>query len=101
VLVIDADSFAEDGPEIVRRVNAAAPSMKVVVVASSGSPWEAAYRQRRIFYYAVEPFADNEILEIFDAALKTAEHVSILCQPARHLQCADLACPWAGRQADG
>lgn len=70
VLVLDADSFREVGPELVARVNAASPAMRVVVVASSTSQWEAAYREQRIFYYALEPFADNEIVEILDSAFR-------------------------------
>lgn len=66
-LLIDAFRFGEHGPELVGRINAAAPSMRIVVVASPESRWEAAYRERKIFYYAVEPFADNEIIDILDA----------------------------------
>jgi len=70
VLFFDAVSFGEDGPELVGRVNADAPWVKVVVVASDGSQWEPAYREQRILYYAVEPLAENEILEILDAAFR-------------------------------
>jgi len=70
VLFFDAASFGEDGPELVGRVNADAPWVKVVVVASDGSQWEPAYREQRILYYAVEPFAENEVLEILDAAFR-------------------------------
>ena len=70
VLVFDAASFGDEGPELVRRVNEAAPSVKLVVVASSDNGREPAYRARRIFYYAVEPFADGEIAEILDAAFR-------------------------------
>ena len=78
VLVFDAASFGEEGPELVGRVNSAAPSMKVVVIASSGSEWEPAYRERTILYYAIEPFADNEILEILHAAFQPHQ------QPVSH-----------------
>ncbi len=70
LLVVDAGSLGDRGPEMVRRVNAGAAGMKVVVVASPGSKWEGAYRERKIFYYAVEPFADNEIVDILDAAFR-------------------------------
>jgi len=70
VLVFDAASFGKEGPELVGRVRDVAPSAKVLVVASSASQWEAAYREHRIFYYAVEPFADGEIIEILDAAFR-------------------------------
>jgi DNA-binding response OmpR family regulator len=70
LLVLDAASLGADGPELVGRVGAAAASMKIVVVASDASQWEPAYREQGIFYYAVEPFADREIVEIVDAAFR-------------------------------
>lgn len=70
VLVVDAASLGEHDPQLIRRINAAAPSMKVVVLASPESKWEAAYREGRIFYYAVEPFGDKEIVDILDSAFR-------------------------------
>jgi CheY-like chemotaxis protein len=82
VLVFDAASFGEEGPELVGRINAAAPSLKVVVAATS--EWEAEYRKRRIFYYAIEPFVDNEIVEILNAAFR-AQPEPIKAPPRRVL----------------
>lgn len=70
VVVIDAASLGERGPELVRRVNATAPSARIVVIASPKSKHEAAYRAFRILFYAVEPFIDNEIVDILDAAFR-------------------------------
>jgi len=70
VLLVDADAMGEQGPDLVNRAHAAAPSLRTVVVASASSQWETAYRKHRIFYYAVEPFADKEIVEILDAAFR-------------------------------
>lgn len=70
VLVFDAASFGDAGPELLRRINASAGPLKVVVVAASPCRWETAYRQQRIFYYAVAPFADGEIVEILHAAFR-------------------------------
>jgi DNA-binding response OmpR family regulator/glycine cleavage system H lipoate-binding protein len=70
LLVLDAGSVGAEGPGLVARAKAAAPSMRIVVVASDASQWEAAYREQGIFYYAVEPFADREIVEIVDAAFR-------------------------------
>ncbi|HUT11309.1 MAG TPA: response regulator [Thermoguttaceae bacterium] len=71
VLLLDAASFAALGPELVRRVNVAVPSLKVVVIGPSDSHWEAAYREHKIFYYSVEPFVDNEIVEILNAVFQS------------------------------
>ncbi len=70
LLVLDAASFGEQGPEVVGRVNAAAPEMRIVVLAAPDARWEAAYRRHRILYYAVEPFADNEIAEILNTVFR-------------------------------
>ena len=64
VLLFDAKAFGAEGPNIVGAMNAENPSLKIVVLASADCVLEPAYRLRRIFYYAVEPFADNEIAEI-------------------------------------
>jgi len=73
VLVMDAASFGQDGPAMVTRINAAAPTMKIVVAAPADSPLEPVYRARRIFYYAVEPIADDEIVEILESVFDTPE----------------------------
>lgn len=81
VLVMDAGQFGDEGPSMVEQINAAAPSMKVVLVAPPCCKLEAAYRANRIFYYAVEPFADNEIAEILDAAFRC--QCRLAAQPER------------------
>ncbi len=70
VLLFDATSFGTEGPGVVGEINAKDPSMKIIVVASDDCIIEPAYRIRRIFYYAVEPFADNEIADILAAAFQ-------------------------------
>ena len=72
VLLLDDESFGAEGPALVERIKAAAPGVNRLLVAAHDSQREAAYRAHRIFYYAVEPFADNEIVDILDAAF----HVS-------------------------
>ncbi len=68
VLVMDASQ--PDGPALVGQVNDLAPTVKIILAASQGCPLEGAFRARRIFYYAVEAFADNEIADILDAAFR-------------------------------
>lgn len=72
VLLLDGATFGADGPGVVGAVNAQHPSMKVVVFGATDGQLESAYRIRRIFYYAVEPFADNEIADILAAAFQLA-----------------------------
>lgn len=59
-----------EGLALLDRVNATAPALRVVVVASPDCHLEPAYRARKIFYYAVEPFADSEISDILNAAFE-------------------------------
>ena len=70
VLVMDAAGFGEGGPAVVGQIRAAAPSMRIVLLAAAGRELESAYRAQRVFYYAIEPFADNEIAEILTAAFR-------------------------------
>ena len=90
-ILVDAASFGPDGPALIERLNAAAPEKKIILLGTGDAALEAAYRSNRIFYYAVEPFADNEIIEILQAAActpaahakkndapKTGEHIAVL-----------------------
>ena len=70
VLILDADSLGPAGPDVAAQVKRAAPSMRVVVVASASSPWETAYRKHGIFYYSLAPFADDEIVEVLGAVFR-------------------------------
>jgi CheY-like chemotaxis protein len=70
VLLFDGATFGNDGPGIVGAINARRPAMKIVVFGTADGLLESAYRIRRIFYYAVEPFADNEIADILAAAFQ-------------------------------
>jgi len=44
-----------------------------MVMASPRNALEAAYRKHKIFYYAIEPFSDNEIADILAAAFRVPE----------------------------
>ncbi len=68
VVLMDAASLGADGPKMAAHINVLAPSAKIIVVASPESPWEAAYRAKRIFYYVVEPFENQEIVEVLNSA---------------------------------
>jgi len=80
LLVFDAVSFGEQGPDLVGRASASAPEMKIVLLASPDSQREAAYRRHRILCYAVEPFADQKIVEILDIAFRPKR------QPLPHVE---------------
>lgn len=70
VVLVDGTSLGLEGPGIVGAINTMSPTTRTIVLGSTDSLFEAAYRIRRIFYYAVEPFADNEIADILAAAFQ-------------------------------
>ena len=74
LLLVDADSFGDNGPALVESLVDSMPSTKVLVMASSSSNLEAEYRQHRIFYYAVQPIDRRELVEVLD---------TVFCPPAK------------------
>jgi DNA-binding NtrC family response regulator len=78
VIFLDATSLGDEGPALAERINRQAPLARLVVLGASGGAREAAYRKHKIFYYAVEPFADNEIADILMGVFRTRE-----IQPAK------------------
>jgi CheY-like chemotaxis protein len=77
VLLLDEASFGETGPEVVAKVNFSFPDAKVVVLAESGSKQDLAFRSKKIFYYAVNPFEDGEILDILHNVFGTPDRPDI------------------------
>jgi len=69
----DAASLGGLGPSLVEIVNRRAPQSRVVVFGAAGGTSESDYRKYKIFYYAVEPFADNEIADILAAVFRMHE----------------------------
>jgi len=72
MVLLDAASCDAAGPELVDRLLATSPETKVVVVAPNGATQQDAYRRRRLFYYAVPPLEDREILEIVDSCFRSS-----------------------------
>jgi DNA-binding NtrC family response regulator/glycine cleavage system H lipoate-binding protein len=72
-VLLDATSLGDSGPTLVEQVNRRAPHVRVVVVGAPGGAGETAYRKHKIFYYAVEPFSDNEIADILAAVFQVRD----------------------------
>lgn len=85
VLLLDAVSVGERGPALVAQVKEAVPNMKVVVIGGPESQAEAEYRKHKIFYYAIEPFSDHEIIDILTAAFQPKSKVSSQESPRQFL----------------
>jgi len=85
LLVVDATSCGNAGPDMVKYFASVLPDVKVVVTAAQGSKSEAEYRANKILYYAVEPIAQTELVDVLDSVfgpvLKPAPEVA----PSRKL----------------
>lgn len=67
VLIFDEASLGAYGPAWAERLKMTVPAAKTLVLGTDNSPWETAYRQQKIFFYAIRPFDDYEITEVLDA----------------------------------
>lgn len=70
VVVVDAVSFGEAGPVLVRNIRRANGDARVIVIGGEGAAPESAYREAGILYYAVEPLDPAEVREILVAAYR-------------------------------
>ena len=85
LFVIDATSCGNKGLDMVKYFNSTFPEVKVVVIAAQGSKSEADYRANKILYYALEPLAETEVIDVlnsvFGPTLRPAPEVA----PSRKL----------------
>jgi len=85
LLVIDATSYGNKGPDMVKYFNSVLPEVKVVVMAAQDSKLEPDYRADKILYYALEPLTEAEVVDVlnsvFGPTLKPAPEVA----PSRKL----------------
>lgn len=70
VVLLDAASCGETGPEAVGQLLEELPDTRIVVVAPEGTPQQDDFRVHRLFYYAVPPLEDSEILDIVDSCYR-------------------------------
>jgi DNA-binding response OmpR family regulator len=85
LFIIDATSYGNKGPDMVKYFNSTFPEVKVVVMAAQGSKSEADYRAHKILYYALEPMTEPEVIDllnsVFGPTLRPAPEVA----PSRKL----------------
>jgi CheY-like chemotaxis protein/glycine cleavage system H lipoate-binding protein len=67
-VLLDGASFGNRGPEVAKSFTVNFPKAKVVVLGEPSSKNESAYRASKIFFYAVNPFEDQEITDILHNA---------------------------------
>ncbi len=68
VMVIDARSFGDSGPGLVREVNREFPEVKVIVFNDPDIDMERQYRKQNLFYYGVNPIMNNEMVDLLHCA---------------------------------
>ncbi|MBN2293683.1 MAG: response regulator [Pirellulales bacterium] len=84
VFFFDADSLGSRGPELVREVRSLGEGKKMIVMAVSDYRWETAYRDQGIFYYTIEPFVDNEIIDVLNDAFRRQPPSTRRTEHSRH-----------------
>lgn len=73
----DEGSFEDDGPAGIDRILSLHPETKVVVFSETQPRHEAAYRTKKIFFYAVQPLEDDEILDVVCNVFKFPERSAV------------------------
>jgi DNA-binding response OmpR family regulator len=68
VIVFDAKSFSESGPQNVEALKAKSSDAKVIVFNVTNPDLEIAYREKKIFYYSVDPISSKEVSSILYGA---------------------------------
>ncbi|MBU1718151.1 MAG: response regulator [Bacteroidetes bacterium] len=61
VVIIDAKSFGDQGPQFVDTIKSKDKETKIIVFNTTDSKLETLYREKKIFYYAVDPISNREI----------------------------------------
>jgi ActR/RegA family two-component response regulator len=64
VVILDAVSLSDAGPEYVHQINQQIPEAKIVVIDKPDSKFEEAYRENKILYYCIDLLFDEEITDI-------------------------------------
>ena len=68
VVVFDAKSFSEKGPQYVEELKNKSADAKVIVFNVTDTKLETSYREKKIFYYSVDPVSSKEISSILYGA---------------------------------
>ncbi|UCG27523.1 MAG: response regulator [Bacteroidales bacterium] len=81
VLALDARNLAVKGPEYVQRINLEFPDVKIIVFNEPNVKNEKQYRENNIFYYGVNPIANNEMVDLLHCAFSGDKKKTILKNP--------------------
>jgi len=94
VIIIDAETYGESGPQLAEELSSRFKDIKIIVFNLTDSKLETLYREKKIFYYAVDPVSNREITSIVYGAFcfakdkEVTENVqkSFLPQTIRRIQ---------------
>jgi DNA-binding response OmpR family regulator/glycine cleavage system H lipoate-binding protein len=68
VVILDAKSFGDKGPQFAETINERYKDAKIIVFNITDTKLETLYREKKIFYYAVDPISSKEIASILYGA---------------------------------
>ncbi|MBF0205686.1 MAG: NAD(P)H-dependent oxidoreductase subunit E [Oligoflexia bacterium] len=97
VLFLDTLSYGAEGPQMLRTLNEEHPNIKVIVLADADSTFEEKYRAEKIFYYAMKPFADKEILDILFNAFVSRPPRNAVTSPLHNKKDSSLLPQWISK----
>ena len=78
VVVLDAITFMDKGPEYVKRIKQECNITKIIGLNNPNSKFEILYRENRIFYYGVNPISNKEMADVLNCAFCDKKHSEIL-----------------------
>lgn len=86
IVIIDAKSLSDSGPEYVQTINKEFPNVKIIVFDDSLSKHELLYRQKKIFFYEVQPILESELYNVlFNAFCHARLKETIDCKSSGYL----------------
>jgi DNA-binding response OmpR family regulator/glycine cleavage system H lipoate-binding protein len=68
VVVLDAITFMDNGPEYVKRIKKECNITKIIGLNNPNSKFEILYRENRMFYYGVNPISNQEMADVLNCA---------------------------------
>lgn len=71
LVMFDAQTLGEEGPRLAGQLGLLAATIRVMVLDAQSCAWEKAYRAHKILYYAADPMAEDELVEVLDSAFRT------------------------------
>ena len=73
VVLLNTATLGDKGPELAGWLAQNSPQTRIVVVAAADAKDEAEYRRHKVFYYAVEPLDESELVDVLDGAFRRVE----------------------------